>query len=100
MNYRDEIIDKLKKQSPYLAKEFGVKKIGLFGSVARQTEGPKSDIDIIVEFSRPIGLRFVILVEYFEKLFGKKVDILTSDGIKNIRVKSVSAEIKKDVIYV
>jgi len=100
MSYRDEVIAKIKEHYPYLASEFGVKKIGLFGSVVRQMDDKKSDIDIIVEFDRPIGLKFMLFVEYLEKLFGRKVDVLTKEGIRNIRVNKVSFDIEKDVIYV
>ncbi len=100
MSYRDEIIEKIKRQYPYLSSEFGVKRIGLFGSIAKQTENKESDIDILVEFDRPVGLKFVLLVEYMEKLFGRKVDILTKEGIRNIRIKKVSSDIEKDIIYV
>ena len=100
MAYRDEVIDKLKKQYPYLSSQFGVKRIGLFGSVAKQKETSDSDIDIVVELNKPIGFRFISLVEYLEELFGKKVDVLTKEGIKNIRVKKVSADIEKDILYV
>jgi len=100
MAYRDEVIDKIKKQYPYLSSQFGVERIGLFGSVAKQKEKSDSDIDIVVEFSKPIGLKFMSLVEYLEELFGKKVDVLTKEGIKNIRVKKVSSDIEKDIIYV
>ncbi len=100
MNTRADILQKIKKEYPYLASEFGVKRIGLFGSVARQSEHADSDIDLIVEFSKPIGLRFIFFVEYIEKLLGKRVDVLTEEGIKNIRVKNVASSIKKDIIYV
>ncbi len=100
MSYRDEIIEKIKKQYPYLSSEFGVKRIGLFGSVAKQTHQQKSDIDIVVEFNKPIGLKFISFVEYIEKIFGRKVDVLTMEGIRNIRVKNVSSDIKKDILYV
>lgn len=100
MSYRAEVMEKIKAQYPYLSKEFGVKRIGLFGSVARQEENPESDIDIVVEFSKPVGLRFVSFVEYMENLFGEKVDVLTKDGIKNIRIKSVSSEIEREITYV
>ncbi|MEK6728069.1 MAG: nucleotidyltransferase domain-containing protein [Candidatus Omnitrophota bacterium] len=46
-----------------------------------------SDIDMVVEFIRPIGLRFMDLAEYLEKRLGRKTDILTADGIKSIRIK-------------
>ena len=100
MSYLDEIIGKLKSQYPYLSSEFGVKRIGVFGSVAKQAERDESDIDLVVEFDRPIGLKFISLAEYMEKLFGRKVDILTRDGVRNIRVKRVSTDIEKDIIYV
>ncbi len=100
MAYRDEIINKIKKQYPYLTVQFGVKRIGLFGSVAKMSETEDSDIDLIVELDRPIGLRFISLVDYLEKLFGRKVDIVTKEGLKNIRVKKVSIDIEKDIIYV
>ena len=100
MSYLDEVIKKLKVQYPYLSSEFGVKRIGVFGSIAKQEERKESDIDMVIEFDRPIGLKFIALAEYMENLFGRKVDILTKDGIRNIRVKSVSTDIEKDIIYV
>ena len=100
MSYLDEVIGKIKSQYPYLSSEFGIKRIGVFGSVAKQTDRDQSDIDLLVEFDRPIGLKFMSLAEYMEKLFGRKVDILTKDGIRNIRVKRVSTDIEKDIIYV
>ena len=63
-------------------------------------ETDESDIDLIIEFERPIGLKFINLAEYMEKIFGRKVDILTKDGVRNIRVKRVSRDIEKDIIYV
>ena len=39
-------------------------------------------------------------VEYMGNLLEKKVDVLTKDGIKNIRIKNVSTEIEKNIIYV
>ncbi len=100
MSYLDEIIEKLKSQYPYLSSEFGIKRIGVFGSVVKQSEREESDIDLIVEFDRPIGLQFMSLAEYMEKLFGRKVVILTKDGIRNIRVKRIATDIEKDIIYV
>ena len=100
MGYRDEIIKKIREQYPYLSRKYGVRRIGLFGSVARNSTRIDSDVDIVVEFDKPIGLRFIEFVEYMENLLGKEVDVLTKDGIKNIRVKNVSSEIERDIIYV
>ena len=100
MNSREEILKTLKQSSEFLSSEFSVKKIAVFGSAARNTITSDSDIDIVVEFSAPIGFRFNQLVEYLENLLGRKVDVLTKDGIRNIRVRNVAENIEKDLIYV
>ena len=60
----------------------------------------RSDIDIVVEFEKPIGFKFFEFAEYIEKLLGRKVEILTSEGIKGIRIKEVAVEIKRSLLYV
>ena len=97
---RNLIIKKLREQYPTLADKFGVKRIGLFGSVARGDEVDSSDIDLVVELSKPLGFKFISLVESLENIFNRKVDLLTKDGLDNIRVEKVSDSIKKDIIYV
>ncbi len=98
---RDEkVIKILRKELPHLGLEYGVKKIGLFGSFAEGTEREDSDIDILVELEKPIGLKFIELAEHIEKLLGKKVDILTSEGIKGIRLKKVARDIERNLLYV
>ena len=64
MNNREEILKTLKQSCEFLSSEFSVKKIAVFGSVARDEITPDSDVDIVVEFSTPIGFRFNRLVEY------------------------------------
>ena len=97
---KEEAIEILKKELPYLKDKYGIKKIALFGSFAKEKQRNESDIDIIVEFERPIGLKFVELAEYVESILGRKVDILTPEGIKSIRVSSVSEDIIRSAIYV
>lgn len=97
---REEVIALLRQQYPYLAAQYGVKRIGLFGSCARGESGEASDIDLIVEFERPIGFRFVELAEYLENLLGRKVDLLTPAGVRGIRLPGVSVEIERSIIYV
>ncbi|MBE2240281.1 MAG: nucleotidyltransferase domain-containing protein [Caldilineaceae bacterium] len=53
--------------------EYGVKRIGLFGSFASGTANEASDIDVIVEFQRPIGFKFIELVDYLERLLRREV---------------------------
>jgi hypothetical protein len=63
----------------------GVKSLAIFGSVARDEAKVDSDIDILVEFSRPVGLfDFIGLKEYLEALIGRPVDLVTLDAIRPI----------------
>jgi predicted nucleotidyltransferase len=97
---RQKIIDLLKAKSTYLASEYGVSKIGLFGSYAAGRPSDKSDVDIVIEFSRPIGFRFFDLVDYLESILGRKVDVLTPAGIDNIRVRHIAENITESIVYV
>lgn len=97
---REAILALLRQYYPYLVAEYGVKRIGLFGSYARGKPDAASDIDLVVEFERPIGFRFVELAEYLENVLGREVDILTPEGIRGIRLPWVAEEIEKSVVYV
>lgn len=90
----------LRDNLPYLHAEYGVERIGLFGSFAADAPTETSDVDLVVEFQRPIGLRFLELVEYLENAFGRDVDVLTPAGIRAIRVARVARNITDSVIYV
>jgi uncharacterized protein len=60
---------------PELAEKYHVNSIGLFGSVLRDDFTTASDIDIIVDFSKPIGIEFVSLADLIEKNFGKMLTL-------------------------
>ena len=65
-------------------REAGVKSLKLFGSVVRGEAGPESDIDILVEFFRPIGLlAFVGLKHRLAELLGRPVDLVTPEALKS-----------------
>lgn len=97
---KDFIIKTLIQEFPKLKSDFSVQRIGLFGSYSLNQANEESDIDLIIEFSQPIGLKFITLCDYLEKLFNKKVDVLTPEGLKSIRVKSVVDNILKSIEYV
>lgn len=100
MAIKNDTIEKIRSKREYLSSEFGVEKIGLFGSVAMEDENDSSDIDLLVELNRPIGFKFISLVEYLEGILGRKVDLLTRDGLDHIRVRKVAESIKQTLIYV
>jgi len=100
MSPTQDILKKLAEKKPYLKTKYGVRRLALFGSHASGQAGASSDIDLLVDFSRPIGFEFFELCDYLEKLLGKKVDVLTSAGLQSIRVKSVSKSIGEDALDV
>jgi uncharacterized protein len=58
MTKQKDIISKLNELKPLLKQEYSVRKIGLFGSFADNTQTDESDIDILVELEKPIGWKF------------------------------------------
>ena len=100
MLMRETIAHVLRENHPYLASEYGVKRIGLFGSYVKDRQTKASDIGLVVEFERPIGFKFLELSEYLERLLGKRVDLLTMAGIRSIRIARVAEEIEESIVYV
>lgn len=75
-------------------KDFGVKSLMLFGSVARDEAQTDSDIDLLVEFDRPVGLfTFVRLKRYLEEILESSVDLGTPDSLKPYLQESVLREV-------
>ena len=95
---QEKVIRELNEHREVLNK-YTVKKIGLFGSFVRNRQKSGSDIDFVVEFKEPSFDNLSGLINYLEKLFGRKVDVLTSEGVKNIRVKKVAEDIKRNLVY-
>ncbi len=95
-----KVIEILRKELPSLGSTYGVKRMALFGSFAKEVQREDSDIDVLVEFEKPIGFRFMDFAEYVEKQVGRKVDILTPEGIKAIRIKQVAEDIERGAVYV
>jgi predicted nucleotidyltransferase len=79
---RDEALRLLKEHRAEL-ESMGVTSIALFGSVARDEAGPDSDIDVLVEIRRPMGLfRFAEIHLRLEEIFGRRVDLATEEGLR------------------
>jgi len=79
-------------------RQFGVTKIGLFGSIARGEESKESDIDILVEFdpSKKTFRNFIGIANYMEKLTGRPVDIVTPQSLS----PHIKPHVLKEVRYV
>ncbi len=93
---RNDIIKKLIELKPILYKDYSVKQIGLFGSYSDNSFHQESDIDLLVELERPIGWKILSLELYLEKVFGKKVDLVTKNALKT----QIKKEILEQVNYI
>jgi uncharacterized protein len=94
---RDDILSRLLERRREISERFGVERVGLFGSAARDELREDSDVDVLVSFRGHatfdgyMGLKF-----YLEELFGRKVDLVTEKGLKP-RARS---HVEKDLIRV
>lgn len=73
---------KLQRLKPYLSRKYNVSRIGYFGSFSRNEQTEESDIDILVEFSKPIGWDFFDLKDLLEKELGVKVDLVSTKALR------------------
>lgn len=96
MNRLELIKADLSSMKDELSNRFGVSALGLFGSVTRDDFTEASDIDILVDFSRPIGMDFFTLADYLESRLKRKVDLITRDGVKPRYFEAI----KQDLVYV
>jgi uncharacterized protein len=95
MNQKD-IEDKLITLKPILSEKYFVSRIGYFGSYSRNEQTEKSDIDILVDFSKPIGWIFFDLQDFLEEELKTKVDLVSIKALK----EQLSEAILKQVHYV
>jgi len=76
------VLQRLRLALPYLRRRYGVVRLSLYGSFARGAAVETSDVDLLVELSRPLGLEFVSLAHYLERKLGRKVDLVTFETFR------------------
>ncbi len=86
----------LKQLKPELVLKYNISSLGLFGSIVRNDFTNESDIDIIVDFSEPVGIEFIYLADELESKLHRKVDLVSKGGIK----PSYFSQIEPQIIYV
>ncbi len=90
---KEEVLEIIHAHQTQL-QELGVKSLNLFGSVAREQAKPESDVDFLVEFSKPIGFfEFFRVQHYLEDILGCQVDLGTFDALKEHLRKPVLEEV-------
>lgn len=92
MNLLDKIKETISEPRLELEKTYYLEKIGIFGSVSSGEAKEESDIEILVEFPKPVGLRSK---KYLSDLLGRKVDLVRENALKPL----IKEEVLKQTIY-
>ena len=87
-----DIITLLQKQKEDLASRYPIASLAVFGSFARNENVEGSDVDILVEFSDSIGIKFIDLAEELEDILKLKVDLVSRKGIKQKYFEHIQSE--------
>jgi len=92
---RDELLTKLRDLKPWL-EEQGIVNVRLFGSYARDEAGPDSDVDLLVDTSRPMGIEFLTT----ERLLAERLDRPVEFSSWEVMRPYVRATVQRDMILV
>lgn len=90
-------LDELRAFSGRLAElclKYGIAELDAFGSVARGSAGPDSDVDLLYVRvpGNDLGMDYFALQEELEELFGRPVDLVPKDGLHNVIRDQVLAD--------
>lgn len=97
MTKLEKIKGKLKGQKSALNKEYGISEIGIFGSFVRGEEKKGSDLDILVQLNKKMGLLgFISIENYLSELLGVKVDLVMKDVLK----PAIAKHVMNEVVYI
>lgn len=93
---KEDVLKQLSSAKNSLFQKYRLKSLGLFGSFARGSQTPQSDVDLLFESTEPLGMEVVDMCMEIEKLLGRRVEVVSRKAIK----KRMRSYIDKDVIYV
>lgn len=83
MGTASEILETLRRERARLFAKYGLKSMAVIGSAVREDFRPECDVDIMVEFERPVAFEFIYLANELEALLHRKVDLVTRGSIKD-----------------
>ncbi len=93
MSEKDAIAARLRVALPDLRRRWPIRSLALFGSVVRDEARAESDLDVLVEFDRPIDLfAFLALEEKLAALAGRRVDLVSRMALKRHMGRRILAE--------
>lgn len=93
MDELDRIRSALRELSPELRARWGIRVVGIFGSLARGEASPESDIDLLVELEQPLGLDFVTAAEFLEERLGRRVDLAPRRALRPRLLRTIEREL-------
>lgn len=97
MKTLDEIKELIQRHKDQLREQYHLKEIGVFGSYVRGSQREDSDLDILIEFEKPVGfVKFLRLENKLSELLGVKVEMVTKKALKPF----IGKRILQEVIYV
>jgi uncharacterized protein len=83
MTDREEVLTALRSALPDLRRRWPIRSLGIFGSIARGDAAADSDVDVLVEFERPVGLSaFLALEDTLRATVGRPVDLVSRAALK------------------
>ncbi|MDP2183307.1 MAG: nucleotidyltransferase family protein [Actinomycetota bacterium] len=94
MTDTDEMIRAIGQHAGEIRRDFGVARLGVFGSRARGDAAVDSDLDVLVEFERPTFRNYMGLKHYLEQLLGVTVDLVSAAALKPMLKEHVMREVK------
>lgn len=100
----DEVCQALMRELPRLTEQYGAARLALFGSHANGTAREDSDVDLLVELEKPLGLGFMRLAGDLEELLGKRVDLATVGALRRSlsdpRRRHIAEEVERTLVWV
>ena len=101
---KEQVFITLRKELPYLRQKYDVERLAIFGSFAKGDPTEGSDVDLLVQLARPLGLEFVDLAYYLEGVLGRKVDLITFEtlhrSMDHPRYRHIASNVQRTLSYV
>ena len=93
---KQSILQRLRMLKPVLQEKYGVSELALFGSYSRDEQTGKSDIDIMVDFSQPVGIEYLDVVYLLQEAFEDvPVQVVAKKAIR----QKYYDRLKNDLLY-
>jgi predicted nucleotidyltransferase len=93
MSSLEQIKNTLSLNKKSLFDKYGLCVLAVFGSYACNQQNDKSDVDILVEFKKPIGIEFIDLAKELENMLNERVDLVSKNGVKPNYLQAISNEL-------